>query len=111
MAEPPERLDGADVLCWVASSREEFYQMVGADPPIKVAAMVVAQYADGGPIYLFKCDREWQVVQDWDCSSIEEAQALAIEHAFGEQVVWRTRVGPETGAIAESSAATDGRKQ
>ena len=81
MGEPPDQLDGADVLCWVTSGRGGFYQLAGTDPPIMVTGMAVARYADGGPVYLFKCDRNWRVVQDWDCGSVEEARELAAEHA------------------------------
>ena len=88
MREPPEQLDGASVLCWVVSQRGNFYTQASSDPPVAVVAMAVARYAEGGPFYLFKCDREWQVVGDWDCGSVEEAQGLATEHSGGEPLVW-----------------------
>jgi hypothetical protein len=91
MGEPPNQLDGADVLCWVVSRRGGFYQQSGSDPPITVSAMAVARYADGGPFYLFKCDAGWQVFGDWDCGSVEEARELAAEHSFGEPLEWRQR--------------------
>lgn len=89
----PVQLDGADVLCWVVSQRGNFYTQVGSDPPIVVVAMAVARYPDGGPYYLFKCDRDWEVVGDWDCESIAEAQELAVRHAGGEQLVWQPYSG------------------
>jgi hypothetical protein len=70
MSDPPSELDGAHVICWTASRRGGFYQLIGSEPPIIVAAMAVARYADGGPFYLFKCDAGWEVVQDWDCESV-----------------------------------------
>jgi hypothetical protein len=91
MAEPPEQLDGADVLSWAASGRGGFYQLAGSDPPVTITAMVVARYADSGQVYLFKCDLKWQVVHDWDCGSVEEARELAETHAAGELLAWRTR--------------------
>ena len=89
MKEPPAQLDGANVLCWVTSGRSGFYQLVGSDPPVLVAGMAIARYADGGPFYLFKCDDNWQVVQDWDCGSAEEARELAAEHSGGELLAWQ----------------------
>jgi hypothetical protein len=86
--EPPGQLDGADVLCWVVSGRGGFYHLPGSDPPVTVAAMAVARYADDGPFYLFKCDPEWQVVQDWDCGSVAEARELAAAHSGGEPLAW-----------------------
>ena len=99
MGEPPAQLDGADILCWTASSRGGFYQLGGSDPPVMVVGMAVAQYADGGPVYLFKCDSAWQVVQDWDCGSVEEARGLAAAHADGEPLVWHPDAEP--GAAAD----------
>ena len=95
MGEPPAQLDGAHVLCWTASGRRGFYQLAGSEPPIIVVGMAVARYADGGPFYLFKCDAEWQVVQDWDCGSVAEARELAAKHAGGEPLVWHPKAEPE----------------
>ena len=94
MGGPPAKLDGADVLCWVASGCGGFYQLAGSDPPIIVTGMAVARYADGGPVYLLKCDAGWQVVQDWDCGSVAEARELAAEHAGGEPLAWHPDAEP-----------------
>lgn len=91
MGDPPNQLDGADVLCWVLSRRGGFYELPGSDPPIMVSAMAVARYADGDRYYLFKCDRDWHVVHDWDCGSIEEAREMAAEHSLGESLHWQAR--------------------
>ncbi|MGL4552573.1 MAG: hypothetical protein ACRC33_15480 [Gemmataceae bacterium] len=97
MGQPPGQLDGADVLCWVASARGGFCHLAGFDPPVAVTGMAVARYAGGGPFYLFKCDSRWSVVQDWDCGSIEEACALAAEHSGEEPLVWHPVAAPERG--------------
>jgi hypothetical protein len=89
--EPPAKLDGADVLHWVISRRGGFYQLAGSDPPIIVTAMAVAQYADGGELYLFKCGRDWQVVQDLDCGCVADAMESAAEHAGAEPLVWLSK--------------------
>ena len=102
MDEPPAQLDNATILCWVASQRGGFYTQSGTDPPIVVVAMAVARYAHGGPFYLFKCDRNWEVVGDWDCGSVAEAQELAAEHASGEPLVWHPEAEP--GAVAVGGA-------
>jgi hypothetical protein len=108
MGEPPERLDGADVLCWAVSSRGGFYQLAGPHPTVTVAAMAVARYVDCRSVYLFKCDPNWQVVQDWDCGSVEEARELAAEHASGEQLVWRARAEPAAPADGGGMSAFRG---
>ena len=91
MPPPPRQLDGAEVLSWVVSENGSFYQLTGCDPAVTIVAMAVARYVDGGPFYLFKCDSGWEVHQDWDCDSVEEAQQLAATHA-GEPLPlkWRT---------------------
>ena len=89
MNDPPPQLDGAAVVCWTISPVGEFYQLVGSDPPVSVAAMAVCIYDDSGALYLFKCDPTWDVVQDWDCGSVEEAMALAEQHSRGQPVEWR----------------------
>ena len=86
MDDPPLELDGARVLCWVASHRGGFYQ-IGSGT---VAAMAIAQYGDGGSIYLFKCDSNWDVIQDWDCDSVADAKAGAAQFANGETLLWQS---------------------
>ncbi|HWG46422.1 MAG TPA: hypothetical protein VN688_26915 [Gemmataceae bacterium] len=99
MDDPPRLLDGATVVRWAISRSGGFYQLAGSDPPIKVVAMAVCRYGEDGPVYLFKCDTNWQVVQDWDCGSVEEAAELAEEHACGHPVDWRQHL--ETGAAQD----------
>ena len=38
--------------------------------------------------YLFKCDRDWEVVFDWEVDSIDDAKAIASQHAGGEVIEW-----------------------
>ena len=90
MGDPPRHLDGATVVCWTISPRGAFYAITGGDAPITVAAMAVCRYEDSGAVYLFKCDADWEVVQDWDCGAMEEAQAAVVQHAHGQPVEWRS---------------------
>jgi hypothetical protein len=89
MNHPPALLDGADVIQWAASRTGSFYVMAGSDPPIVVAAMTICRYHDG-PFYLFKCNPAWEVVQDWDCVSREDAVEFAIRNAGEEALVWQS---------------------
>ncbi len=89
MSDPPQLLDGAEVVQWAVSRLGGFYQLVGSNPPITVVAMAVCRYDHHDPVYLFKCDADWHVVQDWDCGSLEDAAELAIEHARGQRLEWQ----------------------
>ncbi len=97
MPPPPQTLDGANVLYWATSRLGRFHTIPhGADPVavdvISVAAMAICRYPNGGPYYLFKCDRDWEVVFDWDAESIDEAQAIAAQHVRGEKIEWHSAV-------------------
>jgi hypothetical protein len=54
--------------------------------------MAICRYPDGDRYYLFKCDRNWEVVFDWDAGSVKEAQEIASAHAKDEVVDWQPRV-------------------
>ncbi|WZP00766.1 hypothetical protein EP7_002417 [Isosphaeraceae bacterium EP7] len=91
---PPRQLDGADVIDWAVSRRGLFHTIPhGADPGasgvICVAAMAICRYSEGAVFYLFKCDRDWEVVFDWDAESVEEAKEIASMHAKAETVEWQ----------------------
>ena len=55
-----------------------------------MAAMAICRYPEGGQYYLFKCDRSWNVVFDWDVAGVEEAQEIAASHVKDEVVEWRS---------------------
>jgi hypothetical protein len=93
MPPPPQQLDGANVLYRATSRLGRFHTIPhGADPAavdvISVAAMAICRYPGGGPYYLFKCDRNWEVVFDWDAEAIGEAQSIASQHVSGETIEW-----------------------
>ncbi|APW61079.1 hypothetical protein [Paludisphaera borealis] len=97
MPSPPLQLDGSNVLFWTESRLGRFHTIpYGADPAdigvISVAAMAICRYPDVGPYYLFKCDRNWEVVSDWDAESIEKAQEIASRHAIDEVIEWYAAV-------------------
>lgn len=90
---PPGQLDGAVVLFWAVSSRGLFHTIPrGSDPGspdlVSVAGLAVCRYPNGDRHYLFKCDKDWEVVSDWDAASVDEAQAIAAQHATDERIEW-----------------------
>ena len=91
---PPCQLDGAELILWAVSDRDNYHTIpYGTNPlnenVVSVKAMAICRYTDGDCYYLFKCDQEWDVVSDWDTASVEEAQAIAQAHTIDETIVWR----------------------
>jgi hypothetical protein len=91
---PPRQLDGADVLLWAVSSRGVFHTIPHnadhiADSVIAVVGMAICQYSDDERFYLFKCNRDWEVVFDWDAENVVEAQQIASAHVKGERIDWQ----------------------
>lgn len=79
-APPPPALDGARVLHYAISGRGGFYQIGNQ----LVAAMVICRYDGDRKIYLFKCAADWDVIQDADWESVEEAMRIAAQQAESE---------------------------
>jgi|SRR5215510_2790052 len=94
MDAPPPRLDGANVLHYVVSSREGFYEIAGTEPPERVVAMAICRYKGSGDLYCFGCNARWDVVSDVDCASIEEGMRIAADFAKGETLNWITPGAP-----------------
>ena len=80
MTSPPMKMDGAEVLFWMAREHP-LYSIDEGGVARGVVAMAVAQYpkkgSEIGSFYLFKCDAAWEVIADSDCESVEEAMILA----------------------------------
>lgn len=75
---PPPQLDGARVIEWAWSGERPFGMV--ADPTGEVAheiyGLAIAQYDGQSLVYRFVCDCNWEVVQDADYASVEEAKTL-----------------------------------
>ena len=70
MGGPPAQLDGADVLCWVASRRGGYYQLVGSDPPIPLYEVYGCTEAGQVATRRTVIDPTWQVYMRTDSESI-----------------------------------------
>jgi hypothetical protein len=86
---PPERLDNADVILWARAEPEPFgvvrYSTGGSAHPIH--GLAICRYSASGSIYRFSCDLDWEVIQDADYQSIEEAVAAAAQ-MFSPAIDW-----------------------
>lgn len=82
---PPDKLDGATVLQWAWSGATPFCYMpvVGEDfmpmidePVLEIYGLAICQYDNHSNVYRFSCDKNWEVQQDSEHISLEDA----IEH-------------------------------
>ena len=78
----------ARVLRYAISRRGGFHDIKGGATAATVAAMAIGRYDGAREVYLFKCAADWDVLQDWDCGSEDEAMRIAAQHATGETVEW-----------------------
>jgi hypothetical protein len=85
---PPTHLDGAVVLHYAVSRDAAFHTIEDAGVPHQITAMAIARYDASGQISLFKCTHGWDVVQDWDCESVEQAMRIARQHARAGAPDW-----------------------
>lgn len=87
---PPELLDGARVLLWASSGDEPFARRPPAGGTDRdVFGLAVCRYDDGG-IYLFSCNRDWEVVGDMDHADVAEAMTTLPADIDGNRVRWAT---------------------
>jgi hypothetical protein len=72
---PPNYIDQARVLKWAWSGKKPF-GAIGAGDEDQVFGLAICRYEDSKSVYRFSCNKNWEVIQDAEHSSIEEA----IEH-------------------------------
>ena len=82
MENPPETLDGARVLQFASLARSQpsvrTRHVVGGVEMSRFAAVAIARYEDEpSGVYLFYCDRSWNVVTDTSHEDVAAAIAQA----------------------------------
>ncbi len=90
--EPPDELDGAEVILWAYSPVKPFFIMKYTDgtdyKPIH--GFAICRYKDDEVFYKFSCDREWNVENDSDAASMEEAVEIA-ESQTSQPITWNEK--------------------
>ncbi len=90
---PPTHLDNAKVLQWAWSGDKPFgvvYSSDGAED-IKIYGLAICQYEGSSTFYRFSCDQHWNVMQDMDYETIEEAIAWLPEQYKMVERIWNVR--------------------
>jgi hypothetical protein len=88
MDKPPPLLDGAKVLWWATSGETPFGELPGApDEDRLIFGFAVCKY-ESGAIYRFTCNKRWEVVQDSDHRTEDEAKAAIPMNHDASRVHW-----------------------
>jgi hypothetical protein len=92
--EPPDDLDGAKVILWAFNSQKPFFIMEYSDgkPYKPIHGFAICQYEGEEKYYKFSCDSNWNVENDFDCDSIEEAVNTANDMSI-EPITWNKKIG------------------
>jgi hypothetical protein len=88
MKPPPPTLQGAQILHWTGTDAEPFYYLKDGKNVIVIAGMAIGKYDYGECFFLFTCDPDWNVINDRDATSLQEARHLAESLASHHLLVW-----------------------
>ena len=74
--EPPDELDGANVIAWAWSGDKPFGFMPYTDSSdrIEIFGLAICKYENSDVVYRFSCDKDWDVQNDSPHDSVEQAQ-------------------------------------
>lgn len=91
--EPPDALDGAQVVKWAWSGNKPFGVMplVDDDREIEIYGLAICQYKDSLQIYRFSCSSDWEVQNDAPYNSIEEAMKQLPGQYRNVEAEWHDR--------------------
>ncbi len=90
--EPPDELDGAEVLLWAFDPQKPFFILEYSDgtPYKPIHGFAICRYPGENQYYKFSCDIEWQVENDWVYDILEEALQAAADRSV-EPVIWNQK--------------------
>jgi len=92
---PEKEIDGAKVLEWAWSGDKPFGVVGTSDSygnEVKIYGLALCQYPDSDKIYRFSCSIEWEVEQDMDYATIEEAKSKLPDQYKKVPVIWQKYV-------------------
>jgi hypothetical protein len=77
--EPPNELDGAEVLLWAYSPEKPFFIMryTNGGEYCPIHGFAICRYKGADTFYKFSCDLNWNVLGDMDAANIKEGTDLA----------------------------------
>ncbi len=88
LLQPPQSLDGADVVQWAWSGNQPFFGLPSGMGELPIHGIAICRYIDSGKIYRFCCNANWEVVHDSSYPSVEEALAAASRQFDVHDIRW-----------------------
>ncbi len=87
---PPAEIDGAKVMEWAWSDPDPFFVMPCSGQPdgVPIHGLAICRYDEGGAIYRFSCNRDWETENDSPHDSIEEARVANSGQYDAQTVEW-----------------------
>jgi hypothetical protein len=92
--ESPDHLDGARVIKWAWSGHKPFGLLPIADSDsdsIEIYGLAICQYDGATSVYMFSCDRDWEVQQDGLYDSVDDAIRLLPDQCKMVTIKWQTK--------------------
>jgi hypothetical protein len=88
---PPKEIDDADVIWWAWSGIAPFFEMPVTESAetIAIYGLAVCRHPKSGNVYRFSCNAEWEVENDSQWPTIEEALQATSTQFDASVVQWR----------------------
>lgn len=91
MSTPPSKIDGAEVLEWAWSGSQPFgvIRAQTGEVSSEIYGLAICRYKGSSIIYRFSCDANWEVEQDADYPSIQEAKESLPAQYRNTHILWQ----------------------
>ena len=89
---PPEFIDNVKVLHWAYSGDKPFGVLKYSDGTVatEIFGFAICQYEGKQKVYRFSCDKNWEVEQDSDHDSVEDAMNNIPAQYLGQRIIWKS---------------------
>jgi hypothetical protein len=90
--EPPDEIDGAQVILWAFNPQTPFFSMRYSDGTTckPIHGLAICRYQGEKRYYRFSCDLTWNVANDLDYDSLEEA-VKAADALSAQPLIWNKK--------------------
>lgn len=91
--EPPDSIDGANVIKWAWSGEKPFGYVSNEDgtDTDAVYGLAICRYNDSDNVYRFSCDSNWETVQDAVYDTVENAIAQLPDQYKNVEANWKSK--------------------